>query len=298
MNTVSGYYFDTYNVITADADEDLLQEALNSCAIFEHELNRWEEGSDVWLINQNKEQPTKVSDDTVRILRTAEAVREVSCGAFNVLVGDLVNLWNFKNQDPQLPDPVLLEQEVQEAADSFYSIHGNKASLYGEGSMDLGGIAKGYITDRIADFLRKKGVQHALLNFGGNIVTIGPKEDGTPWTIGLQTPDGERQKDYWAAVTSVDSTVVTSGVYERGFEKNGKWYHHILDPKTGYPVENNLLTVTIVAKDSMMADALATAAFVMGPERGLPMVHKMGAKAVFLDKAGNVWRSPDLELIY
>ena len=164
--------------------------------------------------------------------------------------------------------------------------------------IDLGGIAKGYIADRIADELREKGVKSALLNFGGNIVTVGTRPNGEPWMVGLQTPGADRGKKFWAFVPCVDGTLVTSGIYERSFEKDGVLYHHILDPRTGWPVQNNVLTVTAVSKDSLLADAITTALFVLGPEQGFHLARYYGVQAVYLLRNGEVSYSPDLDLTF
>ncbi len=128
----------------------------------------------------------------------------------------------------------------------------------------------------------------ALLNFGGNVVTIGRRADGEPWSVGIQTPGGKALQDYWAAIECADGTVVTSGIYERGFALRGIRYHHILDPRTGWPVQNGLLSVTVLTKSSLLADALTTALFVLGPEKGMDLAQRYGVSAVYLERSGKV----------
>jgi thiamine biosynthesis lipoprotein len=154
--------------------------------------------------------------------------------------------------------------------------------------IDLGGIAKGYAADEAAKILRELGQEHALINFGGNVVAIGSRPDGTPWRIGIQHPERSRG-DTLCIVAVTDATVVTSGKYERFFEEEGTRYHHIIDTSTGYPVENGLSSVTIVTDSSMKADALSTAVFTLGLEAGLELVQGFdGVEAVIVTEESTI----------
>jgi thiamine biosynthesis lipoprotein len=137
-------------------------------------------------------------------------------------------------------------------------------------SVDLGSIGKGYAADQVADYLKEQGVQKAILNLGGNILIIGEKDAGTPFRVGLQNPFDSRN-EYFGVVEVMDKTVVTSGIYERNFEQDGILYHHILDTETGYPVNNSVTSVSIIADSSIDADAMSTVLFVLGVEEGLEL---------------------------
>ncbi|MBQ5952185.1 MAG: FAD:protein FMN transferase [Lachnospiraceae bacterium] len=297
MNTRTCYQFDTVNTITADCPDSVLEEAVRRCEAYHRRFSRFEPDSEIARINRSSGAPVPVSEDTVRMLRAAEEVSAASDGAFSLSVGRLVSLWNCKAEKPEPPSEDRILAAREEALSTGYEICGDAVVKTGNGDLDLGGIAKGYIADRIADLLREAGTRHGLLNFGGNIVTIGGKEDGCPWRIGLQTPGAAWGKAYWAAVESTDGTVVTSGITERGFEHGGKWYHHIIDPRTGRPAETDLLSVTVIGTESMTADALATAALILGPDAGLGLLHRFGTKGVFLLRDGTVVRSKDLRLL-
>lgn len=151
-----------------------------------------------------------------------------------------------------------------------------------QAGIDLGAIAKGYIADQVKTYLKKQGIKHAIINLGGNVDVIGTKPDGSKYNIGIQKPFDESGE----AITSVqlkDQTVVTSGIYERYFKKNGKLYHHILDPRTGYPCENNLYSVSIITDSSTKADALSTTCFLLGYEKGMELIQSMdGVEAIFI----------------
>ena len=169
-------------------------------------------------------------------------------------------------------------------------VEGNTVTLPEGMMIDLGGIAKGYIADELAAFLREQGVTSADLNLGGNVITIGRKPDGTAWRIGVQNPHGSRDESI-LILNLVDATVVTSGNYERYFELDGVRYHHILDPETGYPVSNGLASVSIITQSSMYADALSTACYVLGLEEGMALIEELeDVEAIFITE--------DLEIHY
>jgi thiamine biosynthesis lipoprotein len=161
-------------------------------------------------------------------------------------------------------------------------------------AVDVGAIAKGYAADQAARILMDAGVEHALLDFGGNILTIGNKPDGSQWRIGIQHPE-ESRNQYLGILEGVDETIVTSGPYERYFIEEGVRYHHILDRRTGYPARNGLLSATIVAEESMRADALSTATFVLGMEEAQELVLSLeDVEAIFVTEEQEVWVSPGL----
>ena len=298
MNQVRGTYFDTFNTITSPAPQEVLQAAMDECGYYNRLLSKTVPGSDVWNLNHNHGEPVAVNEHTRIILKMALEMNKASEGAFNIALGPAISLWHFTDGTAVLPDPEKLKEAVKRADCSQIVLDGNTVTVPEGVEIDLGGIAKGYICDRIADGLREKGVTSALLNFGGNVVTVGNRPDGEPWTIGLQRPSGERGKEFWAAVKSTDSTLVTSGIYERSFRLDGITYHHILDPRTGWPVQNHILTVTAVTKSSLLADAITTALFVLGPEKGLYLAQRYGVSAVYLRDDGRVFYDPNLDIVF
>ncbi|MCE1251958.1 MAG: FAD:protein FMN transferase [Anaerolineae bacterium] len=288
MQTVGGKYFDTFNTISAWCEQSLLQQAMDQCAFYNALLSKTVEGSDVWRINHAGGEPVPVSQHTLTILKTAAEISEASQGAFNIAVGPVINLWRFTSGEAKVPDGESIKTLISHADCSKIKLQGDAVTVPAGMEIDLGGIAKGYITDRIADFLRERGVFRAILNFGGTVVTLGSKPDGTPWIVGLQHPAGEHGKKCWAAVPCSDESVVTSGVYERGFYVNGVRYHHIVDPRTGWPVQNGVDCVTVCSKNSLLADGLTTALFVLGPEQGLNLAERFHVHAVYLERDGKI----------
>lgn len=288
MNSVEGVYFDTINTINAYCEESLLQEAMDRCSFYNALLSKTIEGSDVWKINHAGGKPVLVGNDTMKILKTAAEISDASGGAFNIAVGSAVNLWKFTSGEARIPDEASLKASISNADCSKIALEGDIVTIPSGMEIDFGGIAKGYIADRIADFLRERGVLHAILNFGGNVVTLGGKLDGTPWNVGLQYPFGEHGQKCWATVPCSDESVVTSGIYERGFYSGGVWYHHIVDPRTGWPVQNGVECVTVCAKNSFLADGLTTAMFVLGPAEGLQLANRFHVQAVYLEQGWKI----------
>ena len=238
-----------------------------------------------------------VSADTLAVAERSLLISALSDGAFDISIGPLAQLWDIGSARTAIPDaeeiaPLLplvdyRRIEIDREAQTIYLPLAGMA-------LDVGAIAKGYAADEIARLLQEAGGKPALLDFGGNILTVGRKPDGSDWRIGIQHPAAERG-EIIATVESGPGAVVTSGDYERFFERDGQRYHHILDPKTGRPARSGLRSVTILSPNSMDADALATAAFVLGLERGFELVTRFpSAQALFVTSAGSIVASSSL----
>ncbi len=231
-----GFYFDT--VVTMQVytdDEDLLTRAQAECQRYDDLLSKTHEGSDVWNINHAQGKRVAVSDETREILEKALEYSRASDGVFDITVEPCVALWDFTGEGMGLlPDEEALAQAADKVDWTLVDINDEGVLLPPGMTIDLGAIAKGYITDQIADFLKAGGVESGYLNFGGNVLTIGHKPDGSEWNIGIQDPLGKRDQNIVGAARVSDQAVVTSGIYERGFDLDGVRYHHILDTSTGW----------------------------------------------------------------
>ena len=234
----------------------------------------------------------KLGSDTMYVLDKALKFSELSMGAFDVTIGPLVKAWGIFTDSPRVPDKAEIDR--LKGLIDYSKINIDKSSLAakleqtGQG-VDLGGIAKGYAGDEAISIYRKHGIKSAYVNLGGNVVVLGKKPDGKPWKIGIQNPRSVNG-EYIGIVDVVNKAVVSSGDYERFFEEDGVRYHHILDPKTGYPSESGLIGVTIVADVSVDADALSTATFILGLDKGMELVQKLsGVEAIFVTSDKKVY---------
>ncbi|MGI6263961.1 MAG: FAD:protein FMN transferase [Acutalibacteraceae bacterium] len=263
------------------ANEALLDGCLEKIAAYERLFSRTVADSDVSRINASGGEWVTVSPDTAALLQAALKTAGDSGGAFDITVAPAMDLWDFTADDPRLPAADALAQAVEHVDYTAIEIDGDRVRLHDPAAaIDLGGAAKGYIADRLGDYLRGQGVKGALIDLGGNVLAVGDKK-GTPFSVGVRDP---RDENGLAATLAVrDRSVVTSGVYERGFTLNGKRYHHILDPATGWPVDNGLASVTILSDESLTGDLLSTACFVMGEEKAKLWIEQTdGVDALFI----------------
>jgi len=229
--------------------------------------------------------PVQVHDDVFEVVRQSLHYAELSGGAFDPTVGPLVSIWGIGGENPRVPSQAEIDAALALINWRDVELNSERSSVFLKQagmSLDLGAIAKGYAADEAAAIIRKAGLKRAIIDLGGNIVTYGEKQDKTPWKVGLQTPLEDRGA-YFGIISGPEQSTVTSGVYEKFFEVDGKRYHHIFSPFDGYPVQNSLLAVTIIAKCSIDADALSTAVFVLGYEKGRDLIESLeGTEAVFI----------------
>lgn len=290
-----GFYFDTVVTMEVYTDDDnLLSDAQVECQRYDNLLSKTYQGSDVWNINHAGGERVAVSDETREILEKALEYSRLSDGVFDVTVEPCVALWDFTGEGMGLlPDETALAQAAAKVDWTKIDVNDEGVLLPAGMTIDLGAIAKGYITDRIADFLKARGVESGFLNFGGNVLVIGSKPDGAQWNIGIQDPLGTRDQNIVGAARVSGQAVVTSGIYERGFDLDGVRYHHILDTSSGWPVQNELAGVSIIAPDAFDADALSTTVFAMGVEKGTAFIESLeGIEAIFVTRDDRVsWTS-------
>ena len=288
---MTGIYFDTVIQIEAwGAGRDVLDHCEEICTFYEELLSPSIGTSEVSEINRAQGAPVTVSEETADLLRKGIRYGELSGGKFDITIASASDLWDFKdNTDGTLPDSEALEEAVSHIDYRCVEIDGNTVTLTDpEAKIDLGGIAKGYIADRLKEYLQEEGVEHATINLGGNIVALGGRYDGTDFRIGIQKPFAD-DGTLLAAVSVSDQSVVSSGNYERYFNKDGVVFHHILDPDTGYPIQNDLDQVTVISDHSVDGDALSTTCYALGLEKGMEFIQSMeGVEAVFITKDGEL----------
>lgn len=281
----TGFYFDTVIKITlyGDVPDSLFDDCFALCEKEEALISRTLEGSDVYRINHAGAAPVTVSDDTASLISSALSYSRLTNGAFDCSIAPLVSLWDIKNNKGVIPSDQQIASALSLVDYNGIQLDGNTVTLSNAASsIDLGGIAKGYIADKLKELLLSKGVTSALINLGGNVCVIGTKPDGSPFNIGIQKPFAEEGTPI-TSVKIANQSLVTSGTYERYFEKDGRIYHHILDPSTGWPCDNGLNSVTILSDASVDGDALSTACFVLGLEKGLQLIESLpDVEAMFI----------------
>jgi len=298
---------DTYCTITihGKVDSDLLNEAFELCEEYEALFSITMENSDVWRINHAGGEPVSVDLRTIEVIKSGLEFGELSDGMFDITIGRLSRLWDFSSKlyDPtshQLLIPS--EADIAEALKTvdYTQIHidGDTVRLINPHAwIDLGAIAKGYIGDKIAEFLLKRGVTGALIDLGGDVVAVGNRQDGSNWRVGVREPFGD-SNGLLGVLEISGASVVSSGTYERRFEKDGKNYHHILDPNTGMPVTSDVISATVVTENALIGEGLSTIAVLMGSEKVRELYRRVPGLigAVFVLENGEVLMFGDITL--
>ncbi|MDR1020331.1 MAG: FAD:protein FMN transferase [Synergistaceae bacterium] len=275
---------------TPEELERILDGTFALIASLDSELSMFKPSSGIALVNASSGQaPVKVSRETSRAVSASLALFRLTGGAFDPTIGPVTALWRIgdaKNPRLRLPD----NREIEEAlalvgADMATVSPDDRVYLSRAGmKIDLGGIAKGFVSAEAGNFLAAAGVESALIDLGGNVLTVGSRPNGTPWKIGIQHPYRQRGEPICSIEVS-GAAVITAGVYERYVEIDGKRYPHIFDPHTGRPVEGDLLSVTVVSEDPTAGDALSTAFMALGLEKSKELLESLpGVEAIFVSK--------------
>ena len=233
----------------------------------------------------------EVSSDTAELLKKASEISASTGGAFDPCIAPVVELWGFYGQKYRVPSQDEIDSELKRVSASGYSVDGNAVALNTGTRLDVGGIAKGYTASKLYDLLKADGIESGTIYLGGSVTVIGAKPDGSPWNVGVQDPDDPNNPNaYVGYISATDTSIVTSGSYQRYFTENGVNYHHIIDPKTGYPADSGLVSVTIVSDDATLCDGLSTALFVMGLDQASDYWRgAQGFEAVFVTDDGSVY---------
>ena len=262
------FSMDTYMELTAYGrnSQQAVEKAAEEIQRLDALLSAQNEESQVYALNQSGE--LQVSDELAEIINRGKEIFQETDGLFDDTVYPLVKLWGFPSGKYYVPSQNEIQQLLPSVDGQKVQISGSLVTLGKGQQIDLGGIAKGYTGEKLIEIFKEYGISSALVSLGGNIQAIGKKPDGSSWRVGIRDPKGG-QADYIGVIQVQDEAVVTSGGYERYFQENGKTYIHIIDPRTGYPVENDLLSVTIVSGDGTLADGLSTALYIMGYEEAV-----------------------------
>ena len=279
--------------------EKILEECGSILMDIDNKMSNTIKSSDVSKINKNAGKAyTKVSKDTYYVIKESIEFSNISNDTFDISVGPLIDLWSIGTDNAKVPNKEEIENILPLVDYSKILLNDENLSVkLSEENMkiDLGGIAKGYAADKIYDYLKSENIKSAIINLGGNILTLGSKNNDQPFSIGIQDPTMPRGNSIGNIKVS-NKSVVTSGIYERYIEKDNKIYHHMLNPHTGYPFENNLNSVTIVSDESIICDALSTTTFGLGLDNGMKLIESLdNVDAIFITKDKKIYLSSNLK---
>lgn len=292
QETRTDFYLNTVVSITlyGDYSEELFDGCMELADYYEHLFSRTMKGSDIWNINHSSGAAVTVHEETRDLLNIALSYARLSEGRVDPTIGTLSILWNFGDDNEGIvPSKEQIEEALSHVNYENVILDGCQVSLKDEkAQLDLGFIAKGYIADRIKEYLVSNNIESAIINLGGNVLTIGSKPDGTPFRVGIQKPFAQRG-EFSRTIEIESRSLVSSGNYERYFEKDGTLYHHILSTMDGYPVESGLSSVSILCENSVDGDALSTLCYILGYEKAKELIDSLpDVEAVFIADDGTI----------
>lgn len=244
--------------------------------------------------------PVQVSPDIVKMVSSAQVYSDATHGMFDLTIEPVVKLWGISTESPRVPSQAELDAALKHV--NYKQVipeikNSTLTKLDPSSRIDLGAIAKGYAADQIVTFLKHKGIDRAVLNLGGNIFVLGSKTPDTPWNVGIQDPF-KSSGELMGILKTTNRSIVTSGSYERFFEQDGKTYHHILSPTNGYPIDNELVSVSIVSDLSVDGDILSTSAYSLGLNEGRKLIEGMdNTAAIFITKNKEIYYAGDRALL-
>jgi len=276
-----------------DADEQAAEKAINLAFAevkrIDNLFSTYSEESPVWKLNHSADSIIIADEEIYKLLVLCDSITKLSDGGFDVSLDNLIMAWGFYTNNPRMPSALAVDSALKNSGWEKVRLLGNNRIIRSHNAgLNFGAIAKGYAVDKAIDVLKNSGIKSALINAGGEIKSL-----GTNWAIGIQHP--RKIKEIIKRINLNAISVATSGDYENYFEKDGVRYHHILDPKTGYP-SKGLLSVTIIHKENAFADGFATAVFVMGKTKGLELIESLNdTEAMIIDDEGKIFYTSGFE---
>ncbi|MBI5740140.1 MAG: FAD:protein FMN transferase [Nitrospirae bacterium] len=303
---------DTFCTITVVADsEEKAKEAIEAgfgeIKKMETLFNNFSPDSEISMIGKSAgAKPAGVSKETLDLMKKTIAVSEMTDGAFDPTIAPVLKLWKFSGRpaNPAIPEEGAIEEALKLVDFRKIKTDGAASEIYLQQKgmeLDLGGIAKGYAADRAVEAIKAKGTQAALVAIAGDIRGYGLSATGKPWKVGIQdprpvNPGSEKPwEDIFASVYLQDRAISTAGDYQRSFIKDGKRYHHIIDPKTGYPSESGLISVSVIAPEGYISDGIDTAVLVLGAEKGMKLLDSMNIDGILVDSQKRVFITKGLK---
>lgn len=295
----SGLYFDTYISITLYDTDDVkcADEALKICEKYDNLFSASKIGSDIYNINSAGTDPVHVDKDTCEMLELSQAFSQSCPDYFDLTIYPVSKLWDFHNADGFIPDSNDIKEAVQYVNFNDFSVDSKSQTVTKSNpdvQIDAGAVAKGYIADKLKEYLQSCQITKAVINMGGDLSIIGSKTNNSGFKIAIKNPNSDN--DVLESLELSDICVATSGIYERCFEQNGKLYHHILDPHTGYPADTDIMSVSIISDSSAYCDMICTACIVMGLDNAMNYIeNNPNIEAIILDTDGKLHYSGGID---
>ncbi|MGC8976243.1 MAG: FAD:protein FMN transferase [Candidatus Ratteibacteria bacterium] len=268
--------------------EEILDEAFKLVKKFENKLSIFNQESEISKLNRYKK--LEVSPEITELIKKSIYISEISDGAFDITCKPIIDLYRKKSKENKLPSDKEIKDTLKKVGWRKIKINGNKIILLSGSEIDLGGIAKGFIVDKVYEFLKSRGIKNGIINGGGDMYCWGKNPDGKKWKIGIENPFQEEKIIGIFEITNMG--IATSGNYKRYLRIKNKKIGHIVNPKTGLPIDEIPVSVTVIAPDCTVADGLATGIFVLGLEKGLDLVNKLeNIECLIIDKNGKIYKS-------
>lgn len=280
------FAFDTFVTINLNGKNSsaVAEEMETALLELEKQYSKYKTDSVVSQFNNSAEgEKIKISDEMKTLILRCDEISQKTDGAFDITTSALSDVWQVKTAD-RPPTPKEIESALEKTGYKKISLDKN-ILLKTDAQIDFGGVLKGFAADTIRDIADKKGIKSGIVNLGGNVCLIGSKK-GTPWTVGIVNPF--EADNVYLTIEAENTNVITSGAYQRYFEFDGEIYHHIISPQTGYPSDSDLASVTVISPDGTLADALSTAIFVQGSEKGLKTAKSFGVEVIMIKKDGSI----------
>lgn len=277
--------------------ETAINEAIEKLNDIDDKMSAFKDHSEISKINSKAGIAGEVvSEDTYSVVKSAAAYSEILEGTFDPTIRPLITLWNIGTDKEKIPGKTQIEETLKLINYKDIIFKDNSIMLKNkQQALDVGGIAKGFAADKVRDIFYRNNIKSALIDLGGNIFALGSKEDGTPWKVGLQNPFNDRG-EYVGILNVRNKSVVTSGNYERYFMKDGQRFHHIMDPRTGYPSESKIISATIISDNSIDGDGLSTGIYILGVDKALEIIEKIkGIEAILITEDKEIYTTSGIE---
>lgn len=296
MQSISFFSLDTFINLKAmgQNSEIALNESKEFILNFEKLISPNSETSDIYKLNNNNGNSMQVSEQVYQLIEIAVEYAEVTNGIFDPTIASISNEWGIGTQNPKVPTQDKIDLILKTVSyNNIILLQDNFIQLENNATIELGAIAKGYIADKVYEIYQKYNVKSGIISLSGNVYLVGEKEIDTPWNVGITDPDNPSQQNI--ALKLNDISVVTAGGYERYFEKDGEIYHHIFDTKTGYPTNYDIKSVTVISKNSTLADVLSTTFFAMELDDTIAFLDNYDIDVLIIDKNDNVFITDNIK---